>query len=155
MAKARVNYLFYVLLACACIANDRSVRMHSFTISCLVMLGSGLGGLSRYWLGEWSKTWLNGNLVGLPLGTIVVNVLGSGAIAWLTVYWADKDGLKLLACVGFMGGFTTFSSFSRETIELVQQGRYGWAISYVSLSVVVCLAAAALGYYLGRLSQST
>jgi len=111
--------------------------------------GSALGGMGRYWctnvvarhFGEY-----------LPWGTIVVNVSGSLVIGILAaVVTADGRPLisgdaRALLMIGLCGGYTTFSSFSLQTLNLVRNGEWLWASANIFLSVSLCLAAVWLGY---------
>jgi fluoride exporter len=113
-----------------------------------VALGSALGGVARYGLSG-----LVARSVGetFPWGTLVVNVLGSfliGFVATLT----GPDGRVLVSPVtrqfwmpGIFGGFTTFSAFSLQTLNLAQEGEWARAGAYVGLSLVLCLLAVWLG----------
>ncbi len=89
-----------------------------------------------------------------PYGTLVVNVLGSFLIGYLFVVFLERsllgDGWRLAILVGLLGSFTTFSSFSLETLNLVNGGAYGKAAANVLVSVVLCLAAAWIGTALAR-----
>jgi CrcB protein len=90
---------------------------------------------------------------GFPAGTIVVNVLGSVAIGLLYVWLVERDGnqgLRALLMVGLLGGFTTFSSFSLETVNLMMQASYGRAALNVLLSVALCIGGTMLGIALAR-----
>ena len=101
----------------------------------LVALGGALGSVLRFWLGGWVAT-----KAGAPLwGTLFVNIAGSFVIGAL-------DGLM----VGLMGGFTTFSAFSLQTLALLHDGNVGLAIVNVGLSIVACLIAVWLGFLAGR-----
>lgn len=90
---------------------------------------------------------------GFPLHTFMVNILGSLAIG---VVWALLSRLEAnmtwsaFLMTGLLGGFTTFSSFSLETLQLAQQGQWLTAGAYVILSVLLCVAAAGLGVFLVR-----
>ena len=116
----------------------------------LVALGGALGSVLRYWLGLLSVAALGS---GFPWGTIVINVGGSfliGLVGAATV----ADGLlptgpaaRIFLMVGFCGGFTTFSSFSLQTLDLVRDGRLVAGLLNVVLSVVLCFAAVAAGHY--------
>ena len=131
--------------------------MNPWLQTILVFLGAGLGGVSRFWLAllvshtskaagdtGWKAVWVH-----MPMETILVNVLGSFAIGLVSV-WAGKEVIRLWLIVGFLGGFTTFSSFSLQTLELWQHGNLTLALLNVLLSVVICLLVVAGGYALGK-----
>ena len=114
-----------------------------------VALGGALGSMARYAVSLGTARWLG---VGFPWGTLFVNVAGSFAIGLLAALVA-ADGRPLLGAdarafllVGVLGGFTTFSSFSLETLELARSGAHGAAALNVALSLVLCLAGAWLGF---------
>lgn len=110
-----------------------------------ISLGASAGALLRWWLG----LWLNPLLSGLPLGTLVVNLLGGYLVGVAVAYWAQHPGLapewRLLVVTGFLGGLTTFSTFSAEVVMLLQQGRLGWAAATVSGHVLGSLLMTLLG----------
>ena len=116
-----------------------------------VALGSALGGCLRY-LATLGVNALTQR--GFPWGTLTVNVAGCLLIGVLHVLVVERGGgaesLRLFAMVGVLGGFTTFSSFSLETLLLVQQGALGRAAAYVAASVFVCLVASVAGMALAR-----
>lgn len=90
-----------------------------------------------------------------PLATLIVNLAGSLLIGWLMARlagWEPAVAARAQAflVVGFCGGFTTFSAFSWQTLEQMQQGAWGAAALNVLLSVLLCLAAVWLGFRLGR-----
>ena len=123
------------------------------TSSLLVILGSALGGLARYWL-QIGVAALTGPR--LPWGTLLINVTGSFVIGAFAVLTAP-DGrtplgadLRIFVMVGICGGFTTFSSFSLQSVDLIRAGLSGWAVAYGAGSVVLCVAAAWAGVLLGR-----
>ncbi len=117
-------------------------------LSLLVLLGSAAGGLLRFWLGIWSVALLGPDF---PWGTLGINVLGSLVIGAGSTYLpVHASGARALVMVGLCGGFTTFSSYSLQTLELFQLGRVGPAVGYMAGSVAACLAATALGVWLGR-----
>jgi CrcB protein len=90
---------------------------------------------------------------GFPWGTVVVNVLGSFAIGLLYVWLVERGenaALRALLMVGLLGGFTTFSSFSLETVTLMMQASYGRAALNVLLSVGLCIGGTVLGIALAR-----
>lgn len=111
----------------------------------LVFLGAGLGGNLRYWLGGWIASRYG---VVFPWSTLAVNVAGSFAIGLfmflsLRENWAP--GWRLFVAVGMLGGFTTFSTFSYETLQLLEARSYLLAIGNAVLSLVLSLAACWLG----------
>ena len=114
-----------------------------------VALGGALGSVARYACSTAATRWLG---AGFPYGTLFVNVAGSFAIGLLAAL-VSADGQRLLGAdarafviVGVLGGFTTFSSFSLETLELARGGALGAAGANVALSVVLCLSGAWLGF---------
>ncbi|WP_102226339.1 fluoride efflux transporter CrcB [Acidimangrovimonas sediminis] len=112
-----------------------------------VALGGAIGASLRYLAGVWiGHNW--GHWV-FPMGVIAVNILGSFIMGALVVFLAHR-GLthwNALLATGFLGGFTTFSSFSLETWRLMDTGRFDLAITYVGLSVVVSVIALILGVH--------
>jgi CrcB protein len=114
-------------------------------------VGGALGAVSRYWLMLWI-----GSLAGtrFPWGTAVVNVLGSVVIGVLYVLISERmllsEQWRGLLVVGYLGAFTTFSTFSLDTLLLLQDGRWLPALVYVAGSVLLCLAGAWLGMLLMR-----
>ena len=115
-----------------------------------VALGGGLGSMARFWMAS-AMTRLTGQL--FPWGTVLINVLGSfaiGAFASAVVVHqrvAVPADARLFVMVGLCGGFTTFSSFSLQTLDLARGGRPDLALANVALSVAACLAAVAAGHY--------
>ena len=110
----------------------------------LVALGSALGGVLRFWLAE-----LMGGKFGAPhLGTVFVNVTGSFIIGFIAAL-GPMPFAKQLLMVGILGGYTTFSSFSLQTLDLASDGKWGTAGANVALSVVLSLVAVALGHLCG------
>jgi fluoride exporter len=107
----------------------------------LVALGGAIGSMLRY---------LSVAAIGAPLGTVAVNVLGSFAIGVLFVLIGTRDGWQLFLMTGVLGGFTTFSAFSLDTLRLIQAGHALQAAAYVLGSVVLSLIAVALGVALAR-----
>ncbi len=116
--------------------------------SLTIALGGALGALSRYWL----ISALGASR--FPWGTFAVNVLGSCLIGVLYVLISEKavlsDQWRSLLMVGYLGAFTTFSSFSLDALLLLQEGRLLQAALYVVGSVALCLAGAWLGMVLMR-----
>ena len=112
----------------------------------LVALGSALGGVLRFWLGA-----VVGKKLGAPhLGTIFVNVSGSFLIGVLSAL-SPQPFARQLFMVGLLGGYTTFSSFSLQTLELAHEDRWGAAGTNVVGSVTLSLAAVWLGHASGIL----
>ncbi len=113
-----------------------------------VAAGSAVGAMARWQVG----LAFNPVFQGFPLGTWLVNVVGGLLIGMAMVVlqrWPDPL-LRLLLVTGCLGGFTTFSSFSSESLALLQAGRYGWALAHTLAHVVASLAAAAGGFALAR-----
>ncbi|MFA6243037.1 MAG: fluoride efflux transporter CrcB [Candidatus Hydrogenedentales bacterium] len=119
----------------------------------LIFLGGGVGSLLRYLIAGWTQRTSD---VSFPLGTFVVNVAGSLIIGFLAATLTGpiliRDDYRIGLMVGVLGGFTTFSSFSLETLMLANDGQIGLALLNVALSVTICLAAAWLGYRIGEYS---
>src|SRR5271155_4704877 len=115
-----------------------------------VTIGSALGGLLRYTITRLTPT----QSIAFPYGTVFINVLGSFVIGYfgtLTLQggkYPASDNLRLFVMVGLCGGFTTFSSFSLQTLDLLRAGAWGRAVANVVLSVVLCVAAVAGGHML-------
>lgn len=113
-----------------------------------VACGAAVGALARWQAGRW----LNPLFGGFPLGTWGVNVLGGLLIGVALAVFARWPAplAKLLLVTGFLGGFTTFSAFSAESLELLLAERWAWALAHTLAHVGAALAAAALGHALGR-----
>lgn len=118
----------------------------------LIFLGAGLGGVSRYWISSMTYGFLGRQF---PYGTLVVNVSGCFLMGLLFVIILERfDGigpqLRSLLLIGLLGGYTTFSSFSVETLNLFENGAYLSAALNVLFSVTLCIAATWLGVMGGR-----
>lgn len=113
-----------------------------------VAVGAGLGALLRWFAG----LALNGLWPGFPLGTLAVNCLGGGLIGVAMVWFARSPDelLRLLLVTGLLGGFTTFSSFSAESLGLLQRGDFGLALLHSAAHLVGALVCTALGFALAR-----
>lgn len=113
-----------------------------------VALGAAAGGLLRWQVG----LWLNMRHAQLPLGTLAVNLIGGLLIGALLVLLArpEQQLWRLLLVTGFLGGLTTFSAFSAESLQLLQRGDWAWALAHSLLHVAGALAAAALGAWAAR-----
>ncbi len=122
-----------------------------------IALGGALGSLLRFVLGGWLQRGLESRLpvlLGFPIGTMLVNVSGSfviGLLASLKVAGGESllsPPMRLFLLVGVCGGYTTFSSFSLETLQLADKGEWARAGVNVLVSVAVCLLAVWLGHAL-------
>lgn len=112
-------------------------------------LGSALGGMGRFWCTNFVARYFGEHL---PWGTIIVNVSGSLAIGVLAGL-VSPDGRALISpdarallMIGVCGGYTTFSSFSLQTLNLARNGDWLWAGANIFLSVALCLVAVWIGY---------
>lgn len=116
-----------------------------------ICLGGAVGTGARYLVSGWSLKLLGPSF---PYGTLVVNLLGSFLLGGLmhlgTSTEAMSPTMRLALTTGAMGGFTTYSTFSYETMRLMQDGAWGNAALNVGITVVVCLLASFLGFGLAR-----
>lgn len=117
----------------------------------LVFLGGGSGSLLRFSISKWVGT-LHTHY--FPFGTLLVNVIACFALG-VILGLADTRQLlspsaKIFWVIGFCGGFSTFSTFSGETLSLIQSGFSGATLLYVGLSLILCLGATLGGLYLGQ-----
>ena len=116
-----------------------------------VALGGAFGAAARYGVGLLAvRAWGSS----LPLGTVLVNLAGSFLIGLAVPLVLTRPGaseaLRLALAVGFLGAFTTFSTFSLDTLALLETGRTGWALANALGSVVLGLGCVALGVWVGR-----
>ena len=118
----------------------------------VVSLGGALGALSRYSLGVWISTKWN---QGFPLHTFLINVFGAFLLGFLNILFIERLSInplwRLGIGVGFLGAFTTFSTFGFEVVSLLEGGSFFTAGLYTLLSIVVGFTGVALGVGLGRL----
>ena len=110
----------------------------------LVAVGGGLGAVLRYITSHLGQSMTSGQF---PIGTLLVNILGCGAIGIISAYLLHsnpqhRDTLRVLLIVGLLGGFTTYSSFAIDTLNLFQSGKVLSALAYVLLSNVLGIFAA-------------
>ncbi len=118
----------------------------------IIGAGGAVGSVLRYYSGQFiSKNYPSQ----IPLGTLIVNLLGCLLIGILLGYFAKNQGLsnewKLLLVTGFCGGYTTFSTFAAENITLIQNQQVSQAILYIGLSVLLGLTAVYFGIMISRL----
>jgi CrcB protein len=112
-----------------------------------VGIGAAIGAWARWGL----SVWLNPVLPSLPLGTLSANLVGGYLIGIATACFAHAANLspelKLLIITGFLGGLTTFSTFSAEAVGLISRQQYGWAISHVVGHLLGSMAMTGLGIW--------
>ena len=121
----------------------------------LIAAGGALGAVARYGVGVWAVRLFPATQ--WPWGTLAVNIVG-GLLMGLLAGWlalkagtgVDHERLRLLLGVGLLGGFTTFSAFSLETALMIERRQMGLAAGYVSLSVVLSVAALFAGLMIAR-----
>jgi CrcB protein len=119
----------------------------SWTTTALVALAGAMGAVTRYRVG------VAVGVRGFPWTTLAINLSGSFVLALLlagpaATRWSATTSIAI--GVGFLGAYTTFSTFSNETLTMLREGRGVAAVAYVALSVLGGLTFAALGYVLGR-----
>lgn len=116
----------------------------------LVFIGGGLGSVARYWISVFINSQLNTRLD--VYGTLMVNIIGSFLIGlllgWLFKSEALHSNLQLLLVVGFCGGFTTFSTFSAENLNLIRNSLYSEFLLYTLGSILLGLLAVFLGIFI-------
>lgn len=117
----------------------------------LIFLGGGLGSLARFGVGKALSEWS----VSVPYGTLVANVLACVILGFFTGVVALRLSDTVLPyraflAVGFCGGFSTFSTFSNETLLMLLNNRWGDAFFNIILNVVLCLTASLVGLWLGK-----
>lgn len=113
--------------------------MSNFTIISCIFLGGGFGSLARYGVGKLAVNFYDAGK--FPLGTLLTNTLACLILGMTLYFFKDKlvssDWIKYAVIIGFCGGFSTFSTFSFETIQLVQNGNIGMAIANVAVSILL------------------
>lgn len=120
----------------------------SFTNCLVVMVGGALGTLARYLVSTWALPVSSQ----LPWGTIIINISGSlligffGTLTLASGRYPASESLRLFVMIGLCGGYTTFSSFSLQTLDLMRSGGLARAALNIGLSVVLCVGAVALGH---------
>lgn len=113
-----------------------------------VAVGGAIGAMARFWFAAFMVAVAGPSF---PWGTLIINIVGSFLIG-LFASWTRDNGIihmshqmALFTMVGICGGFTTFSSFSLQTLDLVRGKQVLWAVGYVVSSVVLCLAGVWIG----------
>jgi len=116
-----------------------------------IAAGGAIGALLRFWMSSGIYALLGR---GFPYGTLAVNVLGSLLMGFLYILLLERVAVaaewRAFILVGLLGAFTTFSTFSIETLNLLQQADYAKAIANMLISVLACVAAAFLGVSMAR-----
>jgi CrcB protein len=108
----------------------------------LIAIGGAVGSVTRYSVGKFVLHYVS---AGFPWGTLAVNILGSFLIG-LCVHFLPRDtDLRFLVVTGFLGGFTTFSAFSIETMGLLKSPQPFYGVLYIALSLILSLAAVFIG----------
>lgn len=116
-------------------------------------LGGFLGSNFRYWISDWAYRHFQGSL---PYGTLTVNVLGSFLLGIIMCYVTESKDLmpliKLFLSTGMIGAFTTFSSLSFETLEMLKKSDYRLAILNTAINITLGIAAVWMGYELAKVA---
>jgi len=113
-------------------------------------VGGALGVNARHWMAIWVRGWA---VTRFPWGTFLINVTGSFAIGFLAMTlerWVRTPELRLMVITGFLGGYTTFSAYSLETLLLWERGEPIRALAYLAGSALTGFTAVTLGVILGR-----
>lgn len=117
-----------------------------------IALGGASGAVARYVVANWIHQLWEGHV---PVGTLLVNILGSFGIGIVFVLVVEKELIhpdwRGVLMIGFLGAFTTFSTFSLEAINLIETGHIFQALGYMLASVSLCVLAAGSAIYLARL----
>lgn len=112
-----------------------------------VSIGAAFGGALRYWISNFVFKFLPENF---PYGTLIVNLLGSFLVGFIMYYLNEREiigtNMRLLVAVGFCGGFTTFSTFSLETMNLLRDSEFLLAGLNVLLNISLCMIGIFLAY---------
>ena len=118
----------------------------------IVSLGAAIGGAGRYWISNLVYKYFPAVF---PYGTLFVNLIGSFIIGILIFVFDEKEllssQLRIFLAVGFCGGFTTFSTFSLETFNLIRDSEYFLASVNIILSILLCLLGVFLAYIVSKI----
>jgi CrcB protein len=116
-----------------------------------IALGGGIGAVLRYWIGLLVQSWTG---PGFPYGTLAVNVVGSLLIGFVVVFlhhrYHGNEVIRLFLIIGVLGGFTTFSTFSLDTVYLIQSGFLIKAVSNIFISFSSCVFSVYLGMEIAK-----
>jgi fluoride exporter len=119
----------------------------------IIGLGGGLGSILRYLLGSWMQARIDN--ASFPAGTVLVNILGCFVIGFLSYLSDAKDvwtgEMRAFLFIGVLGGFTTFSTFANESVNLFRDGEFAQGLLNVGVQVLVGLAAVMAGRVLAQI----
>lgn len=119
----------------------------------IVFIGAGLGGLTRVVVSDWIKALMSPNF---PYATLFVNLSGCFFMGFLVSFVLDRHGstapyyFREVLAIGFLGGYTTFSTFSMEALELIMKHQWSAMAAFLLGHYCLTLVASALGYCMGR-----
>lgn len=135
----------------ACTITTHERRYQPMTQVLAIAAGGAIGALLRYWTSIAVHSRLG---MAFPYGTLAVNILGSLLMGFLYIWLIDRmtagPALRAFLLIGVLGAFTTFSTFSIETLNLMEAGHPGKALANILVSVIVCVVAAGLGVLAAR-----
>ncbi len=121
-------------------------------------LAIGLGAAIGAWLRWGLGLWFNPVLTDLPLGTLAANLIGGYLVGVAVAFFMQHPGLapewRLFIITGFLGGLTTFSTFSSETVTLLLRGQYGWGATIIAVHLGGSLLMTVLGIHTMKWMQS-
>ena len=128
-----------------------SAARFDLALPLLVFVGSGIGGVLRYGI---DALVAGRTTSSFPWGILAINISGSFAIGLLGSM-IQRDDMRALVLIGLLGGYTTFSAFSRDTVMLAQQGRWGLSATYALASVVLSVGACWAGMALSSSKETS